>query len=278
MRVLLASPLGFLIGVTLGAVGGGGSILAVPMLVYAAGLPPRRATTASLVIVGATALLGLPTQLREHRVRIVAGTLFALAGVAGSLAGTRVNRGVDPDVLLLGFAGLMLVAAGAMARRERRAFRTRELTAVPVAVAPVAVAADRTIVAPARRVDAACVAKVVGAGTVVGFLTGLFGVGGGFVIVPALVLALGYAMPIAAGTSLLVIALNSAVALAQRVSGDPLPWDAIVEFLVMAVPGVVVGTWLGRRVDGPTLTRWFVALLVLVATYTAVRSGIALAT
>jgi uncharacterized membrane protein YfcA len=274
MRVLLASPLGFLIGVSLGAVGGGGSILAVPMLVYAAGLPPKKATTASLVIVGATALMGLPSQLRGHRVRVVAGAVFALTGVVGSIAGTRVNKVVDPDVLLLAFSGLMVVAAVAMIRRERAAFRTRELfDALPAQVDD-----DLGGLTVRSRIDTATVVKVIAAGTVVGFLTGLFGVGGGFVIVPALVLALGYPMPIAAGTSLLVIALNSGIALAQRYSGNAMPWDAIVEFLVMAVPGVFVGMWLGRRVDGPTLTRWFVGLLVVVAAYTAIRSGLALAT
>lgn len=278
MRVLLASPLGFLIGVTLGAVGGGGSILAVPMLVYGAGLPPKKATTASLVIVGATALIGLPSQMRAYQVRFVAGVLFAATGVLGSIAGTRANRAVDPDVLLLAFSGLMVVAAIAMVRRERKAFRTLEILEPEAEPEPADAGEPGGGLAVHRHVDTATVLKVLGAGTVVGFLTGLFGVGGGFVIVPALVLALGFAMPVAAGTSLLVIALNSGIALAQRYSGNPLPWDAIVEFLVMAVPGVFVGTWLGRRVDGPTLSRWFVGLLLAVALYTAVRSTLALVT
>lgn len=269
MRVLLASPLGFLIGVTLGAVGGGGSILAVPMLVYGAGLPPKRATTTSLVIVGATALFGLPSQVRAHKVKVVAGIAFAAAGLVGSVAGTHVNRGIDPDALLLAFSGLMMVAALAMVRRERTAFRTVEVLAEPVADPGGGLA-----VRP--RLDVPTALRVVGAGTVVGFLTGLFGVGGGFVIVPALVLALGFEMSVAAGTSLLVIVLNSAIALVQRYTGDPLPWNAIVEFLVMAVPGVFVGTWLSRRVAGPTLARAFVALLVAVAVYTAIRSSLAL--
>lgn len=278
MRVLLASPLGFLIGVTLGAVGGGGSILAVPMLVYAAGLPPKKATTASLVIVGATALMGLPAQLKAHRVKVVAGSVFALTGVVGSVLGTHVNRGIDPDVLLLAFSGLMVVAAVAMLRRERQAFRTVELVDGPAPGGSVLGAPGAGVAVRTRGAAVATAAKVAAAGTVVGFLTGLFGVGGGFVIVPALVLALGFTMPVAAATSLLVIALNSVIALAQRYSGDPLPWDAIVEFVVMAVPGVFLGTWLGRRVDGPTLARWFVGLLLVVAAYTATRSGVALAT
>lgn len=269
MRVLLASPLGFLIGVTLGAVGGGGSILAVPMLVYGAGLSPKKATTASLVIVGATALFGLPSQIRAHKVRIVAGILFAGTGVIGSIIGTHVNRGIDANALLLAFSGLMVVAAVAMVRRERRAFRTVELLSEPAPDPGGGLAVH-------ARIDLATALKVLGAGTVVGFLTGMFGVGGGFVIVPALVLALGFEMAIAAGTSLLVIVLNSVVALAQRYTGDPLPWNAIVEFLVMAIPGVFFGTWLSRRVAGPTLARAFVGLLLVVAAYTAIRSSLAL--
>jgi uncharacterized membrane protein YfcA len=271
MRVLLASPLGFLIGVSLGAVGGGGSILAVPLLVYAAGLPPKRATTASLIIVGLTALAGLPAQLRAHRVRVIAGIVFSMSGLAGSIAGTQVNQGIDPNLLLLAFSGLMGAAAVAMTIRRREATHTVELvTGSPTAAA--------TVAEERRRVDATTALKLIAAGTMVGFLTGLFGVGGGFVIVPALVLVLGYDMPIAAATSLLVIAMNSLIALVQRAGGDPVPWNAVIEFGIAAVPGVIVGTWLSRRVEAATLSKWFVVLLVTVAAYTAIRSGIAVAT
>jgi uncharacterized membrane protein YfcA len=267
VRALLASPLGFLIGVSLGAVGGGGSILAVPALVYAAGIDPKRATSASLVIVGATALAGLPSQFRANRVRTGAGIVFAVTGIAGSFVGTQVNKRIDPDLLLLAFAGLMLVAAAAMVTRERRAAPTEVVDGLP-----------GPTVAVRRRVDAATVLKVAAAGTVVGFLTGMFGVGGGFVIVPALVLALGFEMPTAAGTSLLVIALNSAIALVQRCDGEPLPWEAILAFGLAATPGVIVGARLARSVEPHRLTSWFVALLIGVAMYTAIRSGIVLAT
>lgn len=274
MRVLLASPLGLLIGITLGSVGGGGSILAVPMLVYGAGLSPRKATTASLVIVAITAVFGLPAQWRAHRIRFVAGVVFAVTGIVGSIVGTRVNEGIDPNVLLLAFSGLVVAAAVAMLRRNRTTARSVEIMTGP-AGAPGA--ADAEAPAPAR-IDGGTALKVVAAGTVIGFLTGLFGVGGGFVIVPALVLALGYPMPIAAGTSLFVILCNSLIALVQRYSGDAMPWAAVIEFSVMAVPGVFIGTWLGRRFPAPTLARAFVILLFVVAAYTAARSGYALAT
>lgn len=270
MRVLLASPLGFLIGVSLGAVGGGGSILAVPALVYAAGLTPKEATTASLILVGGIAMAGLPSQLRARRVRVSAGIVFAVTGVAGSVAGTRINHSIDPDALLLAFAALMLVAATAMIHRARRASRTVELVGEELPVS--------SPVKARVRVDLATGVKFVVAGTAVGFLTGMFGVGGGFVIVPALVLALGFGMPEAAATSLLVIALNSGIALVQRYHGQPMPWNAIIAFGVTAVPGVFVGTRLSRTVEPKLLANWFAAILIGVALYTATRSGIALTT
>ncbi|MEI2705333.1 MAG: sulfite exporter TauE/SafE family protein [Ilumatobacteraceae bacterium] len=176
MRALLASPLGFLIGVSLGALGGGGSILAVPALVYAAGQSPKQATTTSLVLVTITALTGIVPHWRAGRVRLVAGMVFGAAGVGGSLLGSSWNKSADPNVLLLAFSGVMLVAASAMWRRSAR-------SAEPAA-------GQRPTV-----VSASTVIKVVVAGTGVGLLTGFFGVGGGFVIVPALVLALGFDMP-----------------------------------------------------------------------------------
>lgn len=114
------------------------------------------------------------------------------------------------------------------------------------------------------------------AGTVVGFLTGFFGVGGGFVIVPALVLALGYEMPIAVGTSLLVIAVSSAEGLAFRLSSGGIDWRVALPFTIAAVVGVLLGDRIAGRVPAVKLTRWFVWLLIVVATYTAAQSLAAL--
>ena len=187
MRALLASPLGFLIGLSLGALGGGGSILAVPALVYAAGQDPKAATTTSLVLVTVTALIGIIPHWRAGRVRLGAGAVFGLAGVGGSLLGSAWNEAVDPDVLLLAFSALMLVAAYAMWRRLNN---------------PGTAAAAASNDAADVRFDPVTAVKVVVAGSFIGLLTGFFGVGGGFVIVPALVLALGFTMPEAVGTSL----------------------------------------------------------------------------
>jgi uncharacterized membrane protein YfcA len=269
MRALLASPLGLLIGASLGALGGGGSILAVPALVYAAGQTPEKATTTSLVIVALAATIGVVPHWRAHRVRFTAGTTFGLAGVGGSLLGSHWNRSADPNVLLLAFSGLMLVAAYGMWRRVSN-------TPNRAVARSVGAAAATAPTSPTVQTDLLTIVKVVAAGTMVGLLTGFFGVGGGFVIVPALVLALGFTMPEAVGTSLLVIAINSAVALTTRVQSGSIEWSTVIPFTIAGLVGVVVGSRLARTRDSRSLQRWFVALLVVVATYTAVRSGFAL--
>ncbi|MGQ0432410.1 MAG: sulfite exporter TauE/SafE family protein, partial [Microthrixaceae bacterium] len=187
MRALLASPLGFLVGVSLGALGGGGSILAVPVLVYAAGQDATSATATSLFLVGSASLVGMGAHWRAGRVKVGAGLLFGLSGIGGSVAGSLLNRHVDADVLLLAFSGLVVLAAWRM------------LTACPTCTK---VGENRTIDGPGTtvvrtgpRVDVRTAALVLTTGTAVGFLTGLIGVGGGFVIVPALALALKLPMP-----------------------------------------------------------------------------------
>jgi uncharacterized membrane protein YfcA len=281
-RAIATSPLGFLIGLSLGALGGGGSILAVPALVYGAGQSSKQATATSLILVGVTSLIGIVPHWRAGRVRVVPGILFGLAGVGGSLLGSWWNTAVDADVLLLAFSGLMLVAAAAMWRRASRP------APAPLAVAGAAPGAGSAapgapglhdpdaLTVEDLRVEPAVVLKVLVAGSVVGLLTGFFGVGGGFVIVPGLVLALGFTMPEAVGTSLLVIAINSAVALTTRLSGDVLDWSVIVPFMIASLLGLKVGTDLAGSKDPSVLQRWFVYLLVGVALYTLVRSVLAI--
>jgi uncharacterized membrane protein YfcA len=271
MRGLLASPLGFLIGLSLGALGGGGSILAVPALVYAAGQDPRAATTTSLVLVTLTSLIALIPHWRAGRVRFAAGALFGLAGIGGSLLGSHWNSAVDPDVLLLAFSGLMLVAAAAMWRKVRATEPATPATTKSVGAA----VADATA-PPSSRADPGTVVRVLVAGSFVGVLTGFFGVGGGFVIVPALVLALHFSMTDAVGTSLVVIAINSTVALATRLPSGSVDWRIVVPFTVASLVGVAVGSRLATTRDPRFLQKWFVVLLVAVAIYTAGQSIVAL--
>src|SRR6516225_9610307 len=245
----IAVAAGLLIGVLLGALGGGGSILTVPVLVYLLHQEPHAATAGSLLIVGITAAAGTIAHWRTGRVRLAPGIAFGVLGVAGSYAGTRLSSSVPPDLLLSLFAGLMLAAAAAMLRRRPGTAGQDER------------AGGSTIVRRAL--------TIIAAATGVGLLTGFFGVGGGFVIVPALVLAMGIDMPAAVGTSLLVIAINSATALAARLGGHTsLDWPLLGVFTVAALAGNRVAS----RVDASRLTTAFGVLLVAVAAYSLVRS------
>ena len=271
MRALLASPLGFAIGFALGALGGGGSILAVPTLVYAAGQSASDATTTSLLVVAGASIFGLVGHWRAGRVRIGPGLMFGLVGIGGSIVGTALNRRLDGDVLLAGFALLILVAAWRMLTGCPSCTRVGEQQAVatPPAVGGTALL-TRLQVTPRQLV-------VVGAaGTAVGFLTGLFGVGGGFIIVPALTLALHFNMPQAVGTSLLVITVNALVALAARGGPGAVEWSVALPFTIAALAGVSAGVRAADRLPARILLRGFAALLVGVAVFTGTQATLAL--
>ena len=284
MTLALALVLGLVIGVSLGALGGGGSILTVPALVYILDMPARAATGASLIIVGITALTGAFGHTRSGNVRWKAGIVFGLVGIAASFLGTDLNQRVDPNVLLLCFAALMIVAAIPMLHRASR-------TAGPdpnpndVAVGTTAGTggtATATLTTPTATGQRSTItpqlaAKVVAAGLVVGFLTGFLGVGGGFVIVPALVVVLDFSMPVAIGTSLLVIAINSGASLLARAGSEDFGWSIIVPFTVAAIIGSLVGKKVADKASGATLNRAFAGLMLAVAVYVAIRSAIGLA-
>lgn len=262
---LLAVPLGVLIGLALGALGGGGSILTVPALVYALGQQPLVATTSSLVIVGLTSLIALVPHARAGRVRVGQGLLFGALGTVGSFAGSAASRTVAPSTLLLSFAGLMLVVATLMLLRVRRNAGRPE----PIDPTTEPMISFRPFVCACPRV-----VKVLVTATAVGLLTGFFGVGGGFALVPALVLALGFPMPTAVGTSLLVIAVNSATALTARVThaSADLDWGLIFTFTIAAVLGSLAGGRVAARADPRHLAIAFAVLLVAVSLYTGARS------
>nr|WP_276508543.1 sulfite exporter TauE/SafE family protein [Modestobacter muralis] len=277
-----------LIGLSLGALGGGGSILTVPALVYVLGEDPRQATTSSLFIVGVTALIGSLGHARSGRVRWGIGLAFGVTGVAASFLGTAANRLVDPDVLLLAFAGLILIAAIAMLTKSGPNSSPPSATAPAAgpgrpAGAPTSTA---TLLAPTTSPSATGqvsigsrvlrMAKIAAAGLLVGFLTGFFGVGGGFVIVPALTLALGLSMPSAIATSLLVIAINSGGSLLARAGTADFDWAVIAPFTCAAIAGSFAGKKVADRLSANTLTRAFAALCIAVAIYVATSSLMAL--
>ncbi|MCB5907692.1 sulfite exporter TauE/SafE family protein, partial [Streptomyces pinistramenti] len=254
MSVLIAVaalPCGLLIGLLLGALGGGGSVLAVPALVYVAGQSPQEATAGALVVVGVGAVTGLACHGRAGRVRWAAGGAFGALGTAGSYLGSRWSAAADPAVLMAAFAGLLLLVAAALLLRTLRDRRTHGDGQRPPGDPP-----TPPRIRPVR-------VAVTASG--VGLLTGFFGVGGGFVVVPALSLVLGLDLPAAVGTSLLVILINSATALATRADGGPLDWPLLTAFALCTALGSYLGNRLTARLPPRALATAFASFLTVLA-------------
>ena len=238
--LIFALTAGAVIGVALGALGGGGSVLAVPALIYLLDFTPVAATTASLVIVGVTSATALPAHARDGNVRWRTGLLFAAAGIGPAMLGSALAGRITEAVLTAAFA----VVAGAAALRMLR-------------TCPLA----HTIV-PVR------LGRAAAAGGGLGAVTGVLGVGGGFLAVPALVSVLGMRMRNAVGTSLLVITVNSLAALAARAGTvDGLDWAVVGPFAGTAILGAWDGKRLAAKVSGHTLQRVFALVLLAVAAF-----------
>lgn len=238
--LLLALAAGAVIGLALGMLGGGGSVLAVPALIYLLGFTPVAATTASLVIVTVTSATALVAHAQDGHVHWRTGLLFAAAGVGPAMLGGAV-AGRLPDVVLTAAFALIAAVAAVRMLRPRPA---------PEADRPVR---------PGR-------AAAAGAG--LGAVTGVLGVGGGFLAVPALVGVLSLRMRAAVGTSLLVITVNSLAALAMRAgTADGLDWAVIAPFAGAAVLAAWDGKRLAAKVSGPALQRIFAVVLLAVAAF-----------
>ena len=272
--VLVAVVAGALIGLSLGALGGGGSILAVPVLVYALGQSPAQATTGSLVVVAVTSLLGAVTAYRAGNVLLGRGVAFGLVAVGGAVAGARASAFVPEPVLLASFSVLMLVVGGIMVVRQVRGRRSGTWDR------PVRARLDDPIISFSPTFACQCprALKVLVTATVVGLLTGFLGVGGGFLVVPALVLALALPMEYAAGTSLVVITIPSAAALAVRAgSGTQPDWGLVLLLTAASAAGGVLGARVAARTETRRLAAAFSALVVALAVATAFQALPALA-
>ncbi|EXU64612.1 hypothetical protein Z951_29945 [Streptomyces sp. PRh5] len=239
--LILALIAGAVVGLTLGALGGGGSVLAVPALIYLLGFTPAAATTAGLIIVTATSLTALYAHARTGRVRWKAGAAFAAAGILPAAAAGAAATHLPQAVLTIAFAATAVLSAVKMLRP-----------------------ADTT------RLGSGDVrpGRAAGAGAGLGALTGLLGVGGGFLAVPALVTVLAFEMEAAVGTSLLVITANSLASLATRSgAGASLDWAVIGPFTGTAILGAWDGKRLAAKVAGPRLQRVFAVVLLAVAAF-----------
>jgi uncharacterized membrane protein YfcA len=242
----IALILAALIGLSLGLLGSGGSIITVPVLVYVAGVSPHQAVGMSLFIVGATSLLGAAVNIRRGSFDLRAAFFFAVSGIAGAWLGARLTHRVPGRVLLLTFGALMLIAGGRLLLG--RPLRSQAGTCRPL--------------------------RCLGVGAGVGLLTGFLGVGGGFLILPALVLFAGLEMKVAIGTSLAVIAANSFAGLIGQLHFVEFDWPLTLAFVSSAVLGMAAGLGLNRRVSSRGLTRAFAGIIILLGVFLVLRNSL----
>ena len=259
--ILHALLIGALVGVVVGSLGAGGGIVSVPILVYVLGQDPHQATGLSLIIVGLTAAVSLATRARSGNVAWREGALFALAGLAGTWAGSALGPLVPARALMLSFCALLAAVAVFMVRSQLR----------PSSSSSSIEAGDAS--GDKGFWTLATVCQVVALATLTGFLTGFFGVGEGFAIVPALHLALRYPMKRASATSLLVMVITAAFGLASRTLSGTLTITAeagamVALFAGASMVGGFVGARLTARVSNRVLGLVFAALLIIVAAST----------
>lgn len=236
-----------LIGLSLGLLGGGGSILTVPVFAFLLGYEPRQAIAMSLPVVGCAAAAGAVSALARRALPVGPAVVMGPATMAGSYAGAWVASFLDGRTQLLLLAVIMLSAAAAMWQRSRG------VAEMPTAAHPHPV-------------------LVMVVGLAVGALTGLVGIGGGFLIVPALVLVGGLPMRQATSASLLVIALSAAAGLAGYLGRVTIDWPVVGVFAAVAAVGAVTGGFLGGRIPARRLQQGFAVLLVVLAAYMLGRS------
>jgi uncharacterized membrane protein YfcA len=237
--LILEVLLGFGVGLLLGLMGGGGSILTVPALVYLIGQSPQAAVTASLVIVGTNSAFGAWFHRQHGTLNLRVALLFGGSGMAAAFIMAGVSKRFPPDLLMVAFASLMLLVGGMMLRRRG--------------------GASDTIAHPHGT------AGIMLAGVGVGALTGLLGVGGGFLIVPALVMWVGLPIREAVGTSLVIIAANSLAGFLGHLGGATLDMQVVLAFALAGVLGTLTGVQLAQRIRPAALQRAFAVMVVILA-------------
>jgi uncharacterized protein len=240
MLTPLGGGMAVLIGLTLGLLGGGGSILTVPVLVYVLGVEAKPAIAMSLPVVGITSLVGATLQWRQGTIRLQTAITFGLFAMGGAFLGARLAAFLAGATQLVILAVVMSVVAAAMLRGSTPTSAV-SLHARPTLLAAVAIG--------------------------VGLLTGLVGIGGGFLVVPALVLLAGVPMREAVGTSLLVIAMNAASGFIGHMGEVSLDWSLLASFTLLTVLGAVAGTALAPKVPQHMLKRAFALLLLAMSAF-----------
>jgi uncharacterized membrane protein YfcA len=233
------------IGLSLGLTGAGGSILTLPVLVYLAGIPPKQAVGLSLLIVGAAALAGAWQRAKAGEVHFKAAGMFVLSGMTGAVLGARLTHLLSPRALMITFAVLMVVVAVRMLLPRKSGIQS----------------------APECR-PMRCLL----AGGAVGVLTGFLGVGGGFLLMPALAKFARLPLRVATGTSLAVIACNSASGFVSHLGETPTPWLLAAVFSAIAAAGVLVGGKIASRLPEKILRQSFAMLVLVTAAFVIWRA------
>ena len=237
--IALTIGLAVFVGIALGLLGGGGSILTVPLLAYVAGMDAKAAIATSLLVVGVTSAIGAISHARAGRVQWRTGLIFGAAGMAGAYAGGLLARYIPGTILLIGFAVMMIATAIAMLRGRKTLHTGQGNHRLPIP-------------------------KIIAEGLIVGLVTGLVGAGGGFLVVPALALLGGLPMPVAVGTSLIVIAMKSFAGLAGYLTSVHINWTLALAVTAAAVVGALIGARLTAMINPDSLRKtfgWFVLVM-----------------
>ncbi len=268
LAVLFGSVVGFALGLT----GGGGGVFAVPLLVYGLAVAPREAVGISLASVGGTALFGAVPRLARGEVELRTGLVFAVAGMLGAPVGSYLSTLLAEQVLLVMFAIMMLAVAQRMWAKTKN-------PSLPSGVCNTEMSASRDRNACQRdedgklRLTSKCARLLVMVGLITGVLAGMFGVGGGFVIVPALVIFSGMAIHQAVATSLFVIVLVSLSGITSHLAnGNELSFQTTLQFMMGGFSGMWLGGNVAQRLNGPTLQKTFSIAVVLVAIFVIFKS------
>ena len=244
---LLGLGLSLLIGISLGFFGGGGSILTVPLLVYVFGLDAKEAITSSLLIVGLASISGALQHWRAGNVEVRTALFFGSAGMLGAYVGGRAAARLDGTLLLLLFASMMVLTAVAMWTGRREVVRSED--------------GSRSL------------GRLLIQGFSVGTFTGLVGAGGGFLIVPALSLWAGLAMPVAVGTSLAIIVMNCLAGFSGYANHVEVDYTLVGTIATTAILGSLAGSRLARLVNPASLRRSFACFVGIMASFILVRES-----
>lgn len=230
--LVVAMVLAVGIGLSLGLLGGGGTILAVPLLTYVAGMSPHEAIASSMFIIGVTALISVWSHARRGNVEWRIGLIFGSASMAGAFGGGMLGSHIAGGILMVGFSIMMLATALAMVVDRRGPTSANQRKRLPFL-------------------------KITVEGLLVGVVTGMVGAGGGFLVVPALVLLGGLSMPVAVGTSLLIIALKSFTGMAGYLTSVSIDWVPVLMITGVTVAGALLGSLLSGYISDRALKKAF---------------------